>query len=79
MIKESPGFFYTFAVLIGALGIGMLFGAFWSFEAGKTVHVVFSISMAAFSAWFAVALCRRAYDLQKEGADPDRQRTTRGM
>lgn len=66
MIKESPGFYYTMAVLFGAVGVGMLFAAYWSFEAERMGHVIFSLSMSVFSAWFTAALCRRANVLRRE-------------
>jgi len=66
MIKESPGFYYTMAVLFGAVGVGMLFATYWSFEAERMGHVIFSLLISVFSAWFNSALCRRANALRRE-------------
>lgn len=50
MIRESRGFYFTMAALFAAVAIGMLIGAYWSFETEQMGHVIFTLSMSTFSA-----------------------------
>ena len=77
MIKESAGFYHTMATLFGAVGVGMLFAAYWSYEAEKMMHVAFSLSMAVAGGWFARTLSRRAGVLKREEPIQSTE-TTRG-
>jgi predicted lipid-binding transport protein (Tim44 family) len=45
-MAPSSGFFVFMGVLYGSVGIGMLFAAYWRFESGQSLHVVFSLLMA---------------------------------
>ncbi len=65
MIKESPGFYYTIATLNGATGVGMLFAAYWSYEAGQAIHVIFSLTMVLAGGWFARIFILRAGRLKR--------------
>ena len=78
MIKASPGYFFFMAVLFGAVGIGMLFGAYWLFEAERSVHVIFSLSCAIAGAFCAGACYRRAQALRREVPINQPTETTRG-
>jgi hypothetical protein len=66
VIKDSPGIYYFGSALFGVVAVGMLFGAYWSFETDKIQHVLFSLLMASFGVWMARTCFRRARALGKE-------------
>jgi type VI protein secretion system component VasK len=77
VIKDSPGFYYFASALFGVVTVIMFFAAYWSFEAEKTRHVIFSLLMAAWGLWIARMCFRRAGALGKK--EPTQlPETTRG-